>query len=46
MTQAVAWGAWLLISRNEMLIGGTNGLTNFDKPIPTSAAMDRRDYIC
>jgi urea transport system permease protein len=31
ITQAVAWGAWLLISRNEMLLGGTNGLTNFNK---------------
>src|SRR4051794_35880233 len=33
ITQAVAWGAWLLISRNEMLLGGTNGLTNFYKPM-------------
>ncbi len=33
VTQAVAWGAWLLISRNEMLLGGTNGLTNFSKPL-------------
>jgi urea transport system permease protein len=32
ITQAVAWGAFLLISRNEMLLGGTNGLTNFYKP--------------
>ncbi|MGC8604648.1 MAG: urea ABC transporter permease subunit UrtC, partial [Desulfomonilaceae bacterium] len=30
MTQAVAWGAFLLFCRNEMLLGGTNGLTNFD----------------
>ncbi|MGA2497492.1 MAG: urea ABC transporter permease subunit UrtC [Tepidisphaeraceae bacterium] len=33
VTQAVAWGAWLLICRNEMLLGGTNGLTNFSKPL-------------
>ncbi len=33
ITQAVAWGSWLLISRNEMLLGGTNGLTNFYKPM-------------
>lgn len=33
VTQAVAWGSWLLISRNEMLLGGTNGLTNFYKPM-------------
>lgn len=31
ITQAVAWGAWLLISQNEMLMGGTNGLTNYSK---------------
>jgi urea transport system permease protein len=36
VTQAVAWGAWLLISRNEMLMGGTNGLTNFDKDFTTT----------
>src|SRR5688500_12471405 len=33
ITQAVAWGAWLLISRHEMLLGGTNGLTNFSKAL-------------
>jgi urea transport system permease protein len=33
VTQAVAWGAWLLVSRNEMLLGGTNGLTNFNKKL-------------
>jgi urea transport system permease protein len=32
VTQAIALCAWLLISRNEMLLGGTNGLTNFYKP--------------
>lgn len=30
ITQAVAWGAFLLLCRNEMLLGGTNGLTNFN----------------
>ena len=40
ITQAVAWGAWLLISRNEMLLGGTNGLTNFYKPM-----MQARPWI-
>ncbi len=29
ITQAVAWGSFLLFCRNEMLLGGTNGLTNF-----------------
>jgi urea transport system permease protein len=38
VTQAVAWGAWLLISRNEMLLGGTNGLTNFYKPFNQSTS--------
>ena len=33
VTQALAWAAFLLISRNEMLMGGTNGLTNFYKPM-------------
>jgi len=33
VTQAFAWAAFLLISRNEMLMGGTNGLTNFYKPM-------------
>ena len=36
VTQALAWGAWLLISRNEMLLGGTNGLTNFYKQFTTA----------
>jgi urea transport system permease protein len=40
ITQAVAWGAWLLISRNEMLLGGTNGLTNFSK-----ALTEKRSWI-
>jgi len=30
ITQAIAWGAFLLFCRNEMLLGGTNGLTNFN----------------
>jgi urea transport system permease protein len=36
VTQAVAWGTWLVILRNEMLLGGTNGLTNFYPPLTTS----------
>lgn len=31
ITQAVAWGMWSLICLHEMLMGGTNGLTNFSK---------------
>jgi urea transport system permease protein len=33
ITQALGWGAFLAFSRNEMLLGGTNGLTNFFKPL-------------
>jgi len=33
ITQAVAWGAFLMLCRNEMLMGGTNGLTNFSKAL-------------
>ncbi len=40
VTQALAWAAFLLISRNEMLLGGTNGLTNFYKPM-----MQARGWI-
>jgi urea transport system permease protein len=40
ITQALAWSAWLLISRNEMLLGGSNGLTNFYKPM-----TQRRGWI-
>ena len=40
VTQAFAAAAWLLISRNEMLLGGTNGLTNFYKPM-----MQERRWI-
>ncbi len=36
ITQALAWGAFLAFSRNEMLLGGTNGLTNFYKPLNTT----------
>ncbi|MDB5329448.1 MAG: conserved rane protein of unknown function [Phycisphaerales bacterium] len=40
ITQALAWAAFLLMSRNEMLMGGTNGLTNFYKPM-----MQERRWI-
>src|SRR5581483_3609183 len=29
LTQALAYAAWLLFNRNEMSLGGTNGLTDF-----------------
>ena len=38
ITQALAWGAFLAFSRNELLLGGTNGLTNFYKPLNSESA--------
>lgn len=38
ITQALAWGAFLAFSRNELLLGGTNGLTNFYKPLNSQSA--------
>ncbi len=29
LTQAIAFAVWLLVNRNEMELGGTNGLTDF-----------------
>jgi urea transport system permease protein len=29
LTQAIAFAAWLMFNRNEMKLGGTNGLTDF-----------------
>ncbi len=31
ITQAIAWAMFLLFSRNETLLGGSNGLTNFQQ---------------
>ena len=36
ITQAIALGAYLMFCRNELLLGGTNGLTNFYKPLNQS----------
>lgn len=36
ITQAIAWGAYLIFCRNELLLGGTNGLTNFYKGLNQS----------
>ncbi len=38
ITQAIAWAMFLLFSRNETLLGGSNGLTNF----PTMLGLDLR----
>ena len=45
ITQALAWGAFLAFSRNEMLLGGTNGLTNFYKPLNTENAWILGMYL-
>jgi urea transport system permease protein len=31
LTQAIAYAAWLLFNRNELNLGGTNGLTDFKR---------------
>ncbi|MEX0655478.1 MAG: urea ABC transporter permease subunit UrtC [Phycisphaeraceae bacterium] len=36
ITQALAWAAALTAVRNELLLGGTNGLTNFYRPLNQS----------
>jgi urea transport system permease protein len=37
VTQALAWGAYLAFNRNELLLGGTNGLTNFHPPLNSTS---------
>ncbi|MFI3320877.1 MAG: urea ABC transporter permease subunit UrtC [Rikenellaceae bacterium] len=39
ITQAIAWAMFLLFSRNETLLGGSNGLTNFQYVL----GLDLRD---
>jgi urea transport system permease protein len=38
LTQAIAFAVWLMISRNEMNLGGTNGLTDFKSILGFSLA--------
>jgi urea transport system permease protein len=45
ITQALAWGAFLAFSRNELLLGGTNGLTNFYKPLNANGAWILGFYL-
>jgi urea transport system permease protein len=45
ITQALAWSSWLLIRRNEMLLGGSNGLTNFYKPMTQKRAWIMGLYL-
>jgi urea transport system permease protein len=36
ITQALAWAAYIAFCRNEMLLGGTNGLNDFDQDLNQS----------
>ncbi len=38
LTQAIAWAAFLAFNRNDMLLGGTNGLTNFNRALNQETA--------
>jgi urea transport system permease protein len=38
LTQAIAFAAWLMLNRNEMRLGGTNGLTDFKSLLGFSLA--------
>jgi urea transport system permease protein len=43
LTQAIAFAVWLMVNRNEMKLGGTNGLTDFKSllgfPLRDAATM-------
>jgi urea transport system permease protein len=41
LTQAIAFAAWLMLNRNEMRLGGTNGLTDFKSLLGFSLADPR-----
>ena len=48
ITQALALSAWLVFNRNEVNLGGTNGLTNFKKILGftlTEASTQRGLYV-
>ncbi|MFI3259789.1 MAG: urea ABC transporter permease subunit UrtC [Rikenellaceae bacterium] len=40
ITQAIAWAMFLLFSRNETLLGGSNGLTNFQSMLGLDLRSD------
>ena len=49
LTQAMAFAAWLMFNRNEMNLGGTNGLTDFKTLLGYSLsepATQRGLYLC
>lgn len=41
LTQAIAFAVWLMLNRNEMRLGGTNGLTDFKSILGFSLADPR-----
>ena len=41
LTQAIAFAVWLMLNRNEMRLGGTNGLTDFKSILGFSLADSR-----
>jgi urea transport system permease protein len=41
LTQAIAFAVWLMLNRNEMRLGGTNGLTDFKAILGYSLADPR-----
>jgi urea transport system permease protein len=48
LTQAIAFAVWLMINRNEMRLGGTNGLTDFKSALGfglSAPATQRGLYI-
>ncbi|HET7874233.1 MAG TPA: urea ABC transporter permease subunit UrtC [Methylomirabilota bacterium] len=49
LTQAIAFAVWLMINRNEMKLGGTNGLTDFKSVLGfslSSPGTQRALYVC
>ncbi len=49
LTQAIAFAVWLTVNRNEMKLGGTNGLTDFKSLMGYSLrepATQRALYVC
>ena len=49
LTQAIAFAVWLMFNRNEMKLGGTNGLTDFKSLLGfplREPATQRALYVC
>lgn len=49
LTQAIAFAVWLMLNRNEMKLGGTNGLTDFKTILGfplSSPGTQRALYLC